>query len=84
MTIQDKMAAKNPNPKRETKEITFEEFLHAILSDIDPAKHAGEGWYATDEYARPEDIQNPWTRATIGKEEEYYPGLMAKMRKQNV
>jgi len=37
-------------------------------------KHAGESWFSTDEYARPEDIDNPYTRGEVGREGEYYPG----------
>ena len=51
-----------------------------MLSDIDPLKHAGEGWFATDEYARPADIDNPYTRGEIGREDDYYPGPDRKKR----
>ena len=44
-----------------------------MRDDIDPAKHAGEGWFATDEYATPDGIDSPWTRAEVGREEDYYP-----------
>jgi len=36
-------------------------------------KHAGEDWFATEEYARPDDIDNPYTRGEVGREGEYYP-----------
>lgn len=52
---------------------TREEALAALLGDIDPAKHAGESWFATEEYARPDDISNPFTRAEVGREGDYYP-----------
>ena len=44
-----------------------------MLSDIDPLKHAGEGWFANEEYARPADISNPYTRGEVGREGDYYP-----------
>jgi hypothetical protein len=47
--------------------------MQANKDDIDPAKYAGESWYATEEYARPDDIENPWTRGEVGKEGDYYP-----------
>lgn len=68
MSIQESMKGNS-----EKRQLTFEEFLSAIMGDIDPAKYAGEGWYATEEYARPADIDNPWTRGEVGKEGEYYP-----------
>lgn len=52
---------------------TREEAIAAMMGDIDPQKHAGEGWFATEEYARPADISNPFTRAEVGREEDYYP-----------
>lgn len=79
MSIKENMSKEAP--KGERRQISFEEFLAAVLSDIDPAKYAGEGWFATEEYAFPSDVENPWTRAEIGREEEYYPGLLDKMRK---
>lgn len=50
-----------------------QEYQRAILDDIDPAKYAGEGFFATDEYARPADIQSPYVRGDILGEEDYYP-----------
>lgn len=44
------------------------------MSDINPLLHAGEGWYATEEYARPADIGDPYTRGVVGREGDYYPG----------
>lgn len=52
---------------------TRQDALMAMLGDIDPAKHAGESWYATEEYARPDDISSPYTRAEVGREDDYYP-----------
>lgn len=43
------------------------------MDDIDPAKFAGEGWYATDEYARPADLGSAHVRAEVGREGDYYP-----------
>jgi hypothetical protein len=57
----------------ETQPMTQEEWLAAIAGDIDPMKHAGEGWFQTEEYARPADIADPYVRAQVGAEEEYYP-----------
>jgi hypothetical protein len=52
------------------------------MGDIDPAKYSGEGWYATDEYAKPSDIKNPYTRADIPMSgEDYYPPPDVKRRK---
>jgi len=60
--------------------MTRSEFAQAMRDDIDPAKHAGESWYSTDEYANPEDIDNPYTRGEIGREEDYYPGPKPRRR----
>lgn len=57
-----------------------EEYLQAARDDIDPAKYAGEGFYATEEYANPKDIDNPWTRAEVGREGDYYPTPLQKFR----
>jgi hypothetical protein len=57
----------------ETHPMTREEWLASLSGDIDPLKHAGEAWFATDEYARPADISDPFVRAQVGHEEEYYP-----------
>lgn len=56
-----------------TEPMTREEWLASLSSDIDPMKYAGEGWFATDEYAKPSDIKDPYVRSQVGKEEEYYP-----------
>lgn len=53
--------------------MTPEEWRAAIEGDIDPEKYAGENWFATEEYARPADIDNPNTRYEIGREGEPYP-----------
>jgi hypothetical protein len=61
--------------------MTKEEYLAAIAGDIDPMKYAGEGWFATEEYARPGDIKNnPQLRNEIGGEGEYYPEAEGKPR----
>jgi hypothetical protein len=61
-------------PGAERQQLSRREWEQANLDDIDPMKHAGESWFATDEYARPEDIDNPYTRGEVGREGEYYPG----------
>lgn len=53
--------------------MTREDFLRALGDDIDPAKHAGEGWFSTEEYARPADIRSAYTRGEVGHEGAYYP-----------
>lgn len=65
-----------PVPPGATREqITREAFLNAIINntEIDPAKYAGEGWGNIDEYARAKDIDNPWVRADVEQQGEYYP-----------
>lgn len=77
MTIQEEMSRKKKTKKvtkKETQKVTYEEFMRGILGDVDPAKYAGEGWFAVDEYAKPSDIQNPWTRGDVLNEGDYYPG----------
>ncbi len=54
--------------------MSHEDYLRALSDDIDPAKYAGESWFATEEYPTDKGIENPWTRGEIGREEEYYPG----------
>jgi hypothetical protein len=54
--------------------LTRDEFLSEIAKDIDPAKHAGEGWFATEEIPRADDVQGAWLRGETGHEGEYYPG----------
>lgn len=51
-----------------------------MLGDIDPMKHAGESWFATEEYARPDDIGSPYTRAEVGREEDYYPSPFDRVK----
>lgn len=53
--------------------MTRDEWYNAVRDDIDPAKHAGESWFSTEEYARPADIKSKHTRAEVGREGEYYP-----------
>lgn len=60
------------------QQITPEEWLAAVGQEISPAKHAGEDWFSTDEYANPRDIENPFTRAEVGREGEYYPGVRGR------
>lgn len=76
MSIQEEMSKKKKKSKttKETRKITFEEFLAGLRDDIDPMKHAGEGWFATDEYSRPDDILDPYVRGDVMNEGAYYPG----------
>lgn len=76
------MSIRENMDKGDKRQISFEEFLQAVLSDIDPAKHAGESWFATEEYARPEDIGSAYTRGEVMNEGAYYPprDILRKMR----
>lgn len=74
MSIQEEMKRKKKKTTKETKKVTFEEFKRGILGDIDPAKYAGEGFYAVEEYARPDDILSPWVRGDVKNYGDYYPG----------
>lgn len=56
-----------------TQPMSKDEWLRAIAGDIDPAKYSGEAWFSTDEYAKPSDIQDPYVRAQVGAEDDYYP-----------
>lgn len=58
-----------------------EEFRRALLDDVDPLKHAGEGWFATEEYATPDGISSPYVRGDIGHEGEYYPPPQPRKRR---
>jgi hypothetical protein len=60
--------------------MTSREDFMAGLSDVDPMKHAGENWGATDEYF-PQDIDNPYVRGDVTDPEGYYPGPDMKRRK---
>lgn len=68
--------------KTETRRISREEFLRALEEDLDPAKYAGEGWYATEEYAVPDRSMPRSLRAQIGREEEYYPETFAANKRK--
>lgn len=61
----------------ETREEAMRHF-----SDIDPLKHAGEGWFATEEYARPDDIDDPYVRGDTKHYGDYYPGPDKPRRKR--
>lgn len=54
--------------------------MRAMLGDIDPLKHAGESWFDTEEYPRPADIGNPYTRAEVGREGDYYPSPFDRVK----
>lgn len=76
MSIASEMDGKKHRKGRATHErqkISRDEFMRAIFSDVDPLKHAGEGWFNTEEYARPADIHDPYVRGDVGHEGEYYP-----------
>ena len=60
--------------------ISREEWLAAVHGDIDPAKYAGEGYGATEEYF-PQDIDSPWVRGDVVDEGAYYPGPEMRRRK---
>lgn len=62
-------------------------WLKAILGDIDPAKYAGEGWYAVDEIAAPwRDATDPYIIAQAmagGHDADYYPeSFLIKKRRR--
>lgn len=44
-----------------------------MADDIDPQKHGGEGWFATEEYAKPSDIKDKYVRADTDNYGDYYP-----------
>lgn len=75
MSEKAKRERKGP-PQRERRQISREEFLAAILGDIDPQKYAGEGWFSTDEYPTAGDVSDPFLQSEIGREGDYYPGLV--------
>ncbi len=60
--------------------MTREEYEQAKKDDINPMKYAGEGWFATEEYAKKGDIEDKYVRGEMGKEEDYYPGPDKKKR----
>lgn len=80
--VKKKPEIKRDGFKYETRSSSREEHLRTQIGDIDPAKYAGESWFATEEYARPEDILNPYTRGEVGKENDYYPGPKARKKKR--
>jgi hypothetical protein len=64
-----------------TQPMRREEWLASLAGDIDPVKHAGEGWFSTEEYAKPSDIMDPFVRAQVGAEEDYYPETYRRKKK---
>lgn len=64
-----------------TQPLKREEWLASLAGDIDPVKHAGEGWFSTDEYAKPSDIMDPFVKAQVGAEEDYYPETYRRKKK---
>ncbi|NIP32662.1 MAG: hypothetical protein GWN00_23645 [Aliifodinibius sp.] len=69
---------KKPEVERTIEKMSREEWLRDALKQINPLKYAGEGWYSTEEYAKPGDISDPFTRAEVGLEGDYYPGKLSK------
>lgn len=64
----------------EIRKLTKEEWEQILSQDIDPLWHAGEGISDTEEIPRAQDIKNPYLRARIGKEGDYYPGIRKQRR----
>lgn len=60
-------------PGASRSEISRQEFYNQLKNEISPEKFAGEGFYATEEYAKPSDITDPWVRADTEQLGEYYP-----------
>lgn len=52
--------------------MTRDEFYRGLRDDIDPAKLAGEGFGAVEEYF-PQDIQDPYVRGDVTGYGDYYP-----------
>lgn len=44
------------------------------MSDIDPARLAGEGFTAYEEIPRPDDIEDPYVRGEAKNMGDYWPG----------
>ena len=76
-----KVGSDDPPPGVERRHGTREQAIQAIRDDIDPMKHAGEGWFPTEEYARPADIHDRYVRGDIAGEGDYYPGPARKGEK---
>ncbi len=65
----------------ERQKVTKKDILDAMASEQDPAMFAGEGFSATDEIARPDDVaHNPYLYGRVHDEEGYYPGAKRKKR----
>ena len=48
--------------------------MRQVMGDLDPASYAGEGFTATEEIARPNDItDSPHLKARVGNEGAYWP-----------
>ncbi len=52
-----------------------------LLGRVDPAAYAGEGFSDTEEIPNANDVDNPWLRGRVGREDEYWPGPKPKRRK---
>ena len=57
-----------------------DDWLSALTDDINPEKYAGEGFFSTEEYARPEDIDDPYVRSDVGQEGDPYPPFRRRPR----
>lgn len=64
-------------PVRERHVMTREDWLRHALGEIDPERHAGLGFYTTEEYATPDDVSDPFVREDVGREGEYYPSTLS-------
>lgn len=67
--------------QRSIRKLSKEEWLALLRSDIDPLVHAGEGISDTEEIPIVAGIKNPYLRARVGREDEYYPGAPKRKRK---
>lgn len=77
-----KKKVSSPPSGTERHHETREQALRALVGDIDPLKHAGEGQFATDEYF-PQDIaHNPHLLGDVNNPEAYYPGPELPRRKR--
>ncbi len=63
----------DPPPGVDRRHLSKEDFYRSVRDDIDPMKLAGEGWFATEEYPRADDISDPFVRGDVGHEGEYFP-----------
>ena len=62
-------------------QLSPEDWFSGVNEPINPLKYAGEGYFATEEYARPEDIEDPWVRSDVGQEGDDQPPFQRRMRR---